>query len=457
MDCPRPSYLPEHGIDPSESLHFFQEWKHACYIHCLAPVLDNISQPNLTYDTVLDLDMRIRDFAIPASLRNKDINTKSIVMQRASLSTALEAVLLQLHRTFFTRALSGPEEAFNRKHKYAPSVVAVFLSATRMIANIQELYEHEPYLTARILGYWSNAFSAAVALCLLVSRAPFTCLSPAALQELERARILFRAAKDICPRAQQVIHVLETMIDKANFIYNRWSDGQDVPTIVLRHITDDGSADYENSPPASYGTLQNSGSAYGQQQQTMYGGQQVLQQPSQQHPPPTDSFGRTHRSLAQCVVEAHQRAKALYPLRKPCQCANKVAPCPPSHSWMPPPKVGSQLSPVLPPELPGSNAFARASPTPTGFGTSNGHGVMSDGAPRGYSPATMGSPSSPYTHAHNHSEGIYSNVVLPSNGPPIPAASMTLSPTSKMAVVDTINFELGALNSSSDQNWMSFF
>lgn len=31
-----------------------------------------------------------------------------------------------------------------------------------MIANIQELYEHEPYLTARILGYWSNAFSAAV-------------------------------------------------------------------------------------------------------------------------------------------------------------------------------------------------------------------------------------------------------------------------------------------------------
>jgi hypothetical protein len=98
MDCPRPSYIPEHGIDPSESLHFFQEWKHSCYIHCLAPVLDNISQPNLNYDTVLDLDKRIRDFAIPASLRNKDINTRSIVMQRASLSTALEAG--KLHQRF---------------------------------------------------------------------------------------------------------------------------------------------------------------------------------------------------------------------------------------------------------------------------------------------------------------------------------------------------------------------
>jgi hypothetical protein len=74
-------------------------------------------------------------------------------------------VLLQLHRTFFTRALSGPEESFNRRHKYAPSVVAVFLSASRMIATVQDLYQREPQLTARILGYWSNAFSAAVSTC----------------------------------------------------------------------------------------------------------------------------------------------------------------------------------------------------------------------------------------------------------------------------------------------------
>lgn len=70
-------------------------------------------------------------------------------------------VLLQLHRTFFTRALSGPE-AFYRSHQYAPSVVAVFLSASRMITTVQDLYHREPQLTARILWYWSNAFSAAV-------------------------------------------------------------------------------------------------------------------------------------------------------------------------------------------------------------------------------------------------------------------------------------------------------
>lgn len=68
-----------------------QEWKHACYEQCLAPVLDAISKPTLDYDTVLDLDKRIRDFSLPASLRNRDVNSPPIAMQRASLSTALEA------------------------------------------------------------------------------------------------------------------------------------------------------------------------------------------------------------------------------------------------------------------------------------------------------------------------------------------------------------------------------
>lgn len=33
-----------------------------------------------------------------------------------------------------------------------------------MIANVQDLYQHEPHLASRILGYWSNAFSAAVSI-----------------------------------------------------------------------------------------------------------------------------------------------------------------------------------------------------------------------------------------------------------------------------------------------------
>ncbi|KDR82362.1 hypothetical protein GALMADRAFT_58437 [Galerina marginata CBS 339.88] len=418
MDCPQPSYTPDEGCDPSESFHYYQEWKHSCYLTCLAPVLDAISQPTLDYDTVLDLDKRIRDFSIPTPLRNKDTHARSIVMQRASLS-----ILLQLHRQFFTRALSGPEEAFNRRHKYAPSVVAVFLSASRMIANVSDLYEREPQLTARILGYWSNAFSASVALCLLVSRAPFTCLSPAALQELERARILFRAAKETCPRAQQVLPVLETMIDKANYIFNCWSTGQELPTIVLRHITDENAFDSEPNGMPGGGSLELTYS---------------------------DSFGRSHRSLSQCIVEVHQRAKALFPLRKPCQCSAKTTQsCPPSHSWAPVPNISSQASPVLP-DIPfGINSIPRISPAPSGYSTGRTIAV------RPYSPATNGS-HHVYGMQNPKGEGIYSSIVLPVDGPAIPSPP-ALSPSSKLAVVDTINFELGALHSSSDQTLMAFF
>jgi hypothetical protein len=114
-------------------------------------------------------------------------------------------VLLQLHRTYFMRALSSPEEALNMRHRYAPSVAAVWLGAIRTIATVETLYQREPELTTRFIGYWSNCFSAVVALALLVSRAPFTCLTPACLQELERARIMFKSALPRCPRAIKIV------------------------------------------------------------------------------------------------------------------------------------------------------------------------------------------------------------------------------------------------------------
>ena len=240
--------------------------------------------------------------------------------------------------------------------------------------------------------------------------------------------------------------VLETMIDKANHIYNRWSDGQELPTIVLKHVTD-----VEYSPDSDYANG-DSVSMYNQPVQFAPPQQQYAPQKTQ-----SDSFGRSHRSLTQCIIEAHQRAKSIFPLRKPCQCSAKVAHhCPPSHSWSPLPKGGAQTSPVLPPELPAVH-LSRVSPGPGPGGYPvNGSPVPygAEGA-RGYSPVSNGHQSQAYGN-HLQFEGIYTNTVLPVDGPPVPASMALLSPTSKLAVVDTINFELGALNSSSEP-WMAFF
>jgi len=281
--------------------------------------------------------------------------------------------------------------------------VAVVLSASRMIATVQDLYHSEPHLTARILGYWSNAFSAAVALCLLVSRAPFTCMAPAALQELERARILFRSAKDFCPRAMQVVPILETMIDKANDIYDRWSTGHEMPTVVLRQTTTDDECD---------------GGEYGTSQYVAQG---------------DDPFARFHPRLVQCVFELHQRAKSILASRKACQ----------PRSWGPTPVIPSPCSPVLPPEVP---QYARIS-------SASSHS-QNDLSYNGMSSSSQYGPPDQRIY--------YSNAVLSSaasSTTPWPPSMLTvLSPTSKMAIVDTINFELGAINSNNDhQSWMAFF
>lgn len=347
------------------------------------------------------------------------------------------------------------------------------------------------------------------------------------------------------------------MVDKANDIYNRWANGQELPTIVLRHITDESSAlgddhDLDRRSPATQ---------------------------------PEDPFLYTHQSLAQCIAEVHQIAKTMFPLRKPCSCsvnraAQQVATsaangngingsgngkrtssgvaagvnantgagvdgkttsaaatntmlraeCPPSHEWSPPPVVnasspvlpeappvgfarngsvvavgypvygnvysslkGSGMSPSPSPGLYAKNAGANVngagvgSPTlvnaqggavPNGttgvyHGYPNGGGMH--GPPTGNNSAGYAKPGSPTypktttppTTITNGSSnrtvspsgsrmgtGLYASVaVLPASAPPV-----SLPPTSsKLAIVDTINFELGALNASSDQSFMVFY
>lgn len=90
------------------------------------------------------------------------MSRKWLIYVATLVSDLTWSALLQLHRTFFIEAVSGFDEAFNRQHRYAPSVVAVFLSASRMIAAVHDLYKWAPTLTARFLGFWTNAFSSAV-------------------------------------------------------------------------------------------------------------------------------------------------------------------------------------------------------------------------------------------------------------------------------------------------------
>lgn len=178
------------------------------------------------------------------------------------------------------------------------------------------------------------------------------------------------------------------MVEKANHIYLRWAEGQDVPSLVLRHADDTTDSDGRDTP----GT------------RTAKEYAQTFMTPQ----PTTDSFANAHPSLSQCISEVHQRALKLFPTRKPCQCSARAAQsCPPSHSWSP----SLQVAPLQTP-----------------------------------------SPVLPDLYSGNFTYGV-----VPVDGPPGHTSS-TLGPESRMAVVDTLNFDFGAMNPScNDQSWMAWF
>ena len=221
------------------------------------------------------------------------------------------------------------------------------------------------------------------------------------------------------------------MIDKANVIYERWSAGFEGSSVVLGPGTSDNECD---SGTSTGGSLQHYGTTVSQ-----YGAQQ------QQPQPESDPFARFHPRLVQCVVEIHQRAKSLIISR------NSVQP----PTWGPTPVIHSPWSPVLPPEVP---QFARIS----SYGLGNpehgqGYSGMSSSS-QSYSSSDIEIQTS---YGSDQDQGMFYPNIMHAAEPAIPQWSpstlMAVSLTSKMAIVDTINFELGALNSNNDQSWMAFF
>lgn len=225
VDCRRPSYAAE-GMYIVPEAQSYHEWKHGFFLNCLTPVLVTAisAQPQL-YSDILDVDKKIRDFYIPPTLNIfnsegiKDI--RQLTMQQVLVASGREIVLLQLHRNFFTEALSD-FDAFTYRHKYAPSVLATYLSASRLVATLETMLHREPQLSKRFMCFWFNAFSGAVALSLIVSRTPFLSLAPFALQELDTIYRIFANVAEECSKVAQALPLLTRIAEKSRRTYTQW-------------------------------------------------------------------------------------------------------------------------------------------------------------------------------------------------------------------------------------------
>ncbi|KAI1790935.1 fungal-specific transcription factor domain-containing protein [Ganoderma leucocontextum] len=183
--------------DKREVGYHIWTWQYTKLLHSIMNTAFAAKPPS--YAKVVELDRRVRDFPIPESLRvqcevaENPPPTTALVMQRVLGTLLKETTLLNLHRPYFCQALNDmPQDPL--KHRYGPSVMAIYRSAWRIFCAVRLSYRRVPSIAARLGVLWSYALAGSIVMCLLVIRAPTTNLAKSSLSELDQLCALFEEA-----------------------------------------------------------------------------------------------------------------------------------------------------------------------------------------------------------------------------------------------------------------------
>ncbi|KAK7063598.1 Zn(2)-C6 fungal-type domain-containing protein [Favolaschia claudopus] len=172
------------------------------------------------YNTILDLDRKIRDFHIPVYLRptcapENPMPTPYTLMQRILTLSTKESTLLNLHRAYFAQALQDkPDDLAN--HRFIPSVMAAYRSAWRLIRGLVIAWRDIPTILSRYGSAWSPALSAAIVMCILVTRAPTSKMTKSSLEELDALARLFQDASATCRFAANLLKPILLLARRAH-------------------------------------------------------------------------------------------------------------------------------------------------------------------------------------------------------------------------------------------------
>ncbi|KAJ7729104.1 fungal-specific transcription factor domain-containing protein [Mycena maculata] len=231
IDCPYPKDIEVAGVDgdkEKEISFFLWSCKYSVVLHSIMSSAFGSKVP--PYNAILDLDRKIRDYHIPTHLQPtctpevpRPLPTR--VMQRFLALTTKESTLLNLHRAYFAQALQDkPEDLAN--HRFIPSVMATYRSAWRLIRGLVMMWRDIPMLLSRVGSAWSPALSAAIVMCILVTRAPTSKLTKSSLEELDALARLFEDAAPSCRFASNLLSPILVLTRRAhqavdeNYVFN---------------------------------------------------------------------------------------------------------------------------------------------------------------------------------------------------------------------------------------------
>ncbi|KAI5123792.1 hypothetical protein M0805_009087 [Coniferiporia weirii] len=221
IDCAFPLDDEAHLNNKGETESGFISWGFRFASECVGQVATKTLTANVpSYATILELDAKIRDFAIPEFPEVPiDKSKPGMIMMRYVLAHTRETILLDLHRGFFAQAMID-DPVNPLRSQYAPSFLATYRSASHILKSIREEFEVLPELSARFWPPWTFAFSSAVVFGAVVTRGPSSSMAPSSLQELDMACKLFSQASRHSRRAAKAYTILQKLQTKAHAAYD---------------------------------------------------------------------------------------------------------------------------------------------------------------------------------------------------------------------------------------------
>ncbi|KAF8631863.1 hypothetical protein AX15_002133 [Amanita polypyramis BW_CC] len=234
-DCQFPEDLSPSIKSNSETELGWHAWKFRYAVACLAPAVRHIfSVRTPPYAALLELDKAIRGFSLPAHLRSPGRTSDSskswspfpsCAMQQYCALCVRESNLLYIHRSYFAQAIRQDSKNPLR-HIYAPSVLATYRSACRLISALRGLFALHPQMTGQIWFFWSGIYSACIVLGALVVESPGCTLAKNAIEELNSALPFYEEGSTSC-RPPKSLAILLKLRQRAVLTYNTFLEGSE--------------------------------------------------------------------------------------------------------------------------------------------------------------------------------------------------------------------------------------
>ncbi|KAG7100165.1 hypothetical protein E1B28_001945 [Marasmius oreades] len=217
VDCPFPKDCEEFVNAEGEREFGFHTWvwKYSAFMHTIMETAFACTIP--TYAKVLELDRNIRDFPVPPHLRIRCGHEPraDLIMQRYMVLCYKDTVLLNLHRAYLAQALlDQPHDLTN--HRFVPSVMATYRSAWRLMKGLKQVQDEVPDLAARYNLAWSQALSATIVMCILITRAPQSKMVNSALEGIDDVAKVFEVAAPTCRSASNILDTILNLQRKAH-------------------------------------------------------------------------------------------------------------------------------------------------------------------------------------------------------------------------------------------------